>query len=345
MKTLLLLSLILAASCASKPTIITQEKEAPVFLTQLEISEQLASANSPDSQMEEAPATEEYKKHVDKLIPMEDFLPSSDLASLKKAPKSFSVKAAPQPHNGVDLRYRDTSVKSQNNGYCSAFALVAGYESTINKDKIIPSLDLSEQYLFDTYKKYSCVAAIQAGSKFRIPDEQYWPIYGKKNALADSQAHALLTDYTYLDDNLEEVLTSLDNGNVVYLAMATPKEVVNCNSVISDNTGVSRGGHALLIVGYFKDPKTNKFIYIVKNSWGEDCHDHGYFYIDFENYCKKSGAYCNYWSINQVHSKVYTDSKVVVPTPETPAPVFKYECKRAWYKLWLGKSCKWETTK
>jgi C1A family cysteine protease len=222
----------------------------------------------------------------------------------------------------VDLRHRDTPIKSQDNGKCSAYAGVAAMENTMNRSQKIEGLDLSEWDAWSHYGQYSCEAFINASTRMKICDEKYAPQYGRVSSECEKNAYATVKEHTYLDDDIAKMMAALDRGNVVYIGMSTPTDMVKCKKVISPNTTVSSGGHALVLVGYYKE--NNQVIGIIRNSWGEDCADNGYQYMPL-SLCNRSDMYCIAWEIKSV------DTTPVV-NPSEPS------CKK-WRGFWRWKKC------
>jgi hypothetical protein len=300
---------------------VTKESPHPTFLTREEVFQELRAYETKNA-VTDAPLTPEEKERESHLIPNKDFL-----VDLPRAEKSFlptDIKDAPP---SVDLRGRDTPIKSQDDGKCTAFSGTAAVENTLQKDGVIPGLDLSEWHSWSLYKKYSAEAFIKALTTHRIGDEVDYPQYGKPKATL--RPHTMISKQKYLDDDVPSVVAALAKGHVVYLAMETPKEMLRCPKVISPNTKPAGGGHALLISGYYLEG--NRPVAILKNSWGKDCGDHGYQYLPLE-ICHKKGFYCSFWEIEAVDHL-----SGVIPQPAPTAEV-KRVCSRPWYAPWK-KNC------
>ena len=309
---LLLSALFVFVACTS-----TQEMSAPEtasnFMTKAEIFSELKEKSS--LKYMDSPLTEADKERLGKLIEPDIFFAHEKSVVETKSQKDSSFQGSAE----VDLRSRDTSVKSQDNGKCTAYAGVAAIENTLNRDGKIPNLDLSEWDAWSNYGEYSCEAFIKAATKYTICDEKYYPQYGKKSALCDQNSYAKIAEQTYLGNNIKKVVEALDRGNVVYTGMSTPMDIVKCRKVVSKNTTVSNGGHALLVTGYYME--AGEVVLMLKNSWGKGCADNGYHYFP-ASVCARNDMYCMFWEI----AKVSTDK----PTE----PQCK-EWKRIWYKPWV----------
>lgn len=191
--------------------------------------------------------------------------------------------------NGVDLRSCDSPVENQTTPYCTAFSF-AGVLSTMLCDK----QRLSIEHPWSYYKQYSvdAAAAKAIGHNITIWDE--WP--ESKSAKSDylSFAKHQITGMKLIDtdDDIEAAKAVLDSGRPVYIGMSVPSDVASCYSIIRKNTGVTKGGHALEIVGYGTDQKVGGGMYwIIKNSWGVNCADNGYFYMPV-SVCDLKSMYC-----------------------------------------------------
>jgi C1A family cysteine protease len=223
----------------------------------------------------------------------------------------------------VDLRYRDTKIKSQDDSKCTAFSGVAGIENLMNRDKIIPGLDLSEWFAFDLYNQYSSDAFVNALTKYRIGDEIDWPQYGK--LAKNPHPYVMLSKVEYIESDFNAMVNELMKKNVIYLAMETPTSLLNCDRVVNPKTKPAGGGHALLVVGFYLDGNGSP-IAIIRNSWGADCGDSGYQYM-LMDMCSHPGYYCYMWAFQEV------DILKDIPSP-APTPVYKKECTRSWRNWW-----------
>lgn len=294
--------------------------------------------------IEETDLSDEAKARESLLIPSEVFLKyhAKQTKNLYYLEESVGPQAA---SNKVDLSYRDTPVKRQVGPLCTAWATVAGMENMLNK-KDVQKWDLSEQHLWSKYQRYSTNKAMEAANNFKIADEQYWPSKGMDHN-ADRYAHAKIAKSSYLSENINKVLAALDKGNVIQIAMRTPKDLLECKPVIRDgiNQFYSEGGHAMELVGYEKDDRvTGGFYFKVKNSWGDSCGDNGYQYIPLYNTCRQNQMYCYYHEFIDVVSAKLNETPNVPepPTPDTPevpdTPNYVPKCIE-WKKLWWKPKC------
>lgn len=198
----------------------------------------------------------------------------------------------------VDFRFRDNPIRNQFNGTCTAFGLVGAMENLLAKKSPVK---LSERHLWSFYEQYSAYAALAAASRNRITEEKNWPIHSHFPLTAKYKqlAKAQLVEFSELNDDIAGAVKALASGNPVYFAFSVPVDLQRCHPVVR-NTRMSRGGHAVAIVGYHKDPDIEGGGYfIIRNSWGENCGDHGYQYLPM-GYCNHPNMYCLFWDIKKV---------------------------------------------
>lgn len=244
---------------------------------------------------------------------------------LKENEKSNDV-AAYEEHKGKDLRFRDTPIKQQWNGTCTAFGLIGVMENLLNQPL---TLNLSERDLWSIYRAYSSNKAVGAAMSRAICFEEQWPQTNvNPYSSCKNNRKTQLLSYSYLEDNIKKSLEYLDMDFPVYLAMSTPKDMLKCKKVMNPYGGVSSGGHAIGIVGYKIDSSVKGGgYYIIRNSWGSGCADNGYQYMPF-HYCERSDMYCVMWAITGVKGS---------NTPVPPLPAFdinKIEIDFSYYKKW-----------
>jgi C1A family cysteine protease len=230
------------------------------------------------------------------------------------------LTAAPIPKQ-VDLRAQCSPVYNQGQlGSCTANALAAAFDFDRHKEGksfMTPSrlfIYWNERDLEGTVSS-DAGAAIRDGVKVlrRIgtPPEVDWPyditkftekpsencfeIAEKNEALTYMRIRRPDANKTFY---MQACLASgypFVAGFSVYESFESP-EVVKTGIVPMPQPGEKLlGGHAIVVVGYDVD----KSWFIVRNSWGDDWGDHGYFYMPFA-YLTNEQLSSDFWLIKTV---------------------------------------------
>ncbi len=205
------------------------------------------------------------------------------------------IDAAKLPASPAKLDWRDnggnyvTSVKNQGKcGSCWAFAMTGALESYHLLITSAPGadLDLSEQIFLSCSWTGSC----SGGSLWAyflqdtgLPPETYYPYTATdgdcSNAAPDWKKAALkIVSWNSVSQNLSSIKSALAAYGPLPTAMMVYEDFKNYKSgVYSYTTGKKLGGHAILLVGYNDEEK----YFILKNSWGPDWGENGYFKIAY----------------------------------------------------------------
>lgn len=227
---------------------------------------------------------------------------------------AFNVHSGVKLPAKLDLRLHCPPVWNQGDlGACSAFAgcAVRAMLATNN------SLELSRLFLYYQERVLeNCVnedsgATIkdicQALQKYGVCEEKDWPYEPMKFAVAppeDVVKKALINtikSYTMLEGVLQvkqylafkqqpvlvgmDVFESFESDSVAKTGMMPLPKASEQNL----------GGHAVAIVGYSTALFRNKGGFILRNSWGNEWGDKGYFYMPFD-YVNKGLAF-DFWTI------------------------------------------------
>lgn len=199
------------------------------------------------------------------------------------------------PSSSVNLSYRDTSIKEQFGGTCTAFGLTAIMENLLDG-----RIDLSERHAWSRYKVFYADVALRALALNGVVEERYWPQRNTNPYIGYSKnSQYKVLSYSYISDDVPKALDSLYNGFPVYLSLSLPTDMYNCAGTIRPNSAIEEGGHAVALVGYRLDPKVQGGGYfLVKNSWGRACGNNGYQWLPFHICERNDGkAYCVMWSV------------------------------------------------
>lgn len=201
----------------------------------------------------------------------------------------------------VDLSGKCSPVFDQGElGSCTgnAWAGALEYEENLQAEKFISFSRLFiyfNERLLDGDIDEDGGAEIRQGIKtlvkFGACSEVSWPydVAQFKNrpsveCYSEAELHKAL-QYSRVDQTENAITHALAAGHPVVLGIqiydAFESEAVAKDGLVpmpNFDTEQCQGGHAVLIVGY----DYNKRLYKVRNSWGPDWGDHGYFYLPFE---------------------------------------------------------------
>ncbi len=219
--------------------------------------------------------------------------------------------------DSIDYRHFQTPIKNQGfRGTCVCFASLANLEAIL-KRSTNTDFDLSEQYANWLYmglqNRNQCddglrtTLAARYLSQYGVCTESYAPYESKSQVQqhcnaspsdkAKSDARYGIDSYTLIDrigfngpsiansDYLEKLLYEkydITFGTHVAWGLPDPNGV---HDVILDRFGnplKSRGGHAMLIVGYDRSPNAPIPYFICKNSWGTARGVNGYYYLSYD---------------------------------------------------------------
>ena len=201
----------------------------------------------------------------------------------------------------VDLSGKCSPIFDQGElGSCTGNAWVGAleYEENLQAEKFVSFSRLFVYFnerLLDHDTDQDAGAEIRDGIKtlvkWGVCAESLWPYDISKftqkpslEAYSDAVKHKAL-QYSSVDQTENAITHALAAGHPVVFGITIydsfeSDEVAKTGLVPMPDTETEQcqGGHAVLIVGY----DYNKRLYKVRNSWGEDWGDKGYFYLPFE---------------------------------------------------------------
>lgn len=188
---------------------------------------------------------------------------------------------------------RVSPVKDQ--GRCAsdwAFAAIGSLEGQEVNYGINEIVSLSEQALLDcSTRNQACRGgSISAAFKYivdsmGVESNESYPYVGGETLCKFNKSRVIMKmyDFAYLNADDEQSLRKLValHGPVPVAMYATPVLFSYKKGIINDSECTSlksqfEPNHAVLVVGYDSDPKLGDY-WIVKNSWGSDWGEEGYF--------------------------------------------------------------------
>lgn len=235
--------------------------------------------------------------------------PHKDFRDRKYLPKIVKLPVL------MDLRNIDFPIYDQGSlGSCTANALAAAYEYDEikqNKEYFMPSrlfLYYNERKIIGT-TNYDSGANIRDGIKTLVKEgvcsENMW----KYNVSKFTKKPCRQCYKAALQDQIQEYLAIDDSPISIRSCLADSFPIPFGFSVYESFWNIGKdgimpmpqpserveGGHAVLCVGY----DDNKQLYIVRNSWGSDWGDKGYFYMPYQ-FMHNSDICEDFWAIKFV---------------------------------------------
>ena len=222
-------------------------------------------------------------------------------------------------HEMVDLRSKCPGIYNQYKlGSCTANAIAAAYEFNEikqNEDNIfIPSrlfIYYNERKLENT-TEYDSGANIRDGiktiNKIGVCDENNWPYDISQFTVKppeecyDNAKYHKSVKYSRIKQNISHMQSCINSGLPFVFGFGV-YESFESDSVAK--TGIMPipkkdekllGGHAVMAVGYDEAKK----VFIIRNSWGMDWGDRGYFYMPY-SYIENPLMCSDFWCIEKVN--------------------------------------------
>jgi C1A family cysteine protease len=244
---------------------------------------------------------------------------------------TFPITKTLESTTSVDLRNLCPSVYNQGSlGSCTSQAVAGAYEFDTMKLKLQHQFTPARLFIYYNTRKIEGHIETDSGATIRntmksvnrdgVCPEPIWPYDISKFAVKpsqeayDSASYHHSIKYETVIQSLLQLKQCLIEGFPFVFGMRV-YESFQSSSV--RNTGIVPmpqpdetllGGHAVLCVGY--NDQTNQFI--VRNSWGSNWGDHGYFYLPYDFMTSPSLVF-DIWTLQQV-------SDTEPPKPEPPKP-------------------------
>lgn len=220
--------------------------------------------------------------------------------------------------NIVDLRPLCTPIEDQGAlGSCTGQAIAGAIELLNNKAKQYQ--DISRLFIYYYERLLMGTVNIDSGAYIRdgikvcyrngASLESLWPYDIKKFKIRPNQraiTDALQRKVTRYERiaNHEGCLDALNNGYPVIIGFDVYSsfeslQVIQTGVMTYPNVRRERllGGHAVLLVGY----NLSRQVYIVRNSWGRNWGDQGYFYMPF-NVLQDNTMSGDFWTIKSINN-------------------------------------------
>jgi len=221
---------------------------------------------------------------------------------LKITSKTPKVLYDQIPTNGipkkVDLRNFASPVANQGDlGACTGFAIVKGLSEFLLNKQHKSFVPLSPLFLYYNERKIEGTVNDDAGASIAdgmkvlkqtgVSPEEDWPyditkfkLTPPKTAFDDATDYKVTT--TKPLTGLSQIKSELNKGNAVVFGIEVYESFEKSKDGIIPvpdiNNEKELGGHAVFCLG-FDDSKN---VLIMKNSWGADWGDKGYFYLPYE---------------------------------------------------------------
>jgi len=217
--------------------------------------------------------------------------------------------------DSYDMRPQDTPIKNQTTlGSCTGNA-IAGSLAFENKQAGKPALDPSRLFIYYNERVIEGTVKQDAGAMIRdgiksvasqgVCDESLWPYdisKFTKKPLAKCYKAALkhkAISYARVPQTEAALKTVLASGSPivfgfsVYESFESQYVAETGKMPMPGKAEKLLGGHAVLMIGYTPD------YYIVRNSWGEEWGDKGYFYMP-KDYPINNDLADDFWVVTAV---------------------------------------------
>jgi C1A family cysteine protease len=244
-----------------------------------------------------------------------------DLPDHRDQPLRLGRRALPRLPARVDLRTTGFMPPVYDQGYlgsCTANAIAGAFEYEQRRQGLVDYIPSRLFVYFEERKMINTInedsgAFIRDGLKvvnrLGAPHESIWPYdisrftqSPSQDVYVDGESHQAL-GYAFVDNKRQfDVKQCLAAGIPVVFGFSVFSWFENPDSkgfcFPSEGSGLL-GGHAVLLVGYFK--LKYQWWGIVRNSWGPSWGDGGYCYMPLKWICNYWNA-DDFWTINQVEA-------------------------------------------
>ncbi|MFP4547254.1 MAG: C1 family peptidase [Fidelibacterota bacterium] len=176
---------------------------------------------------------------------------------------------------------------------CWSFATIALLESQV-LEKYATNLDFSEQHLImhNGYEPSPCVggnayfsSAMLIKGKSPVSEFSYPYLTNENTKYSIDQSMYKTSTVKFLPNDMNTIKTNIMENGPLYSTMYWSGAYYNGIDYTYAYPAKSIPNHAVLLVGWNDTLKTDvgKGAWIVKNSWGRDFGDMGYFYVSYQD--------------------------------------------------------------
>jgi C1A family cysteine protease len=222
--------------------------------------------------------------------------------------KLMSIPKLP-PESKIDLRNRLPPIYNQGNlGSCTANA-VGAMVNYMQKIKFMPSrlftyyTTLTLENTVNEDAGATLRNTMKSVSRYGVCPETLWPYIISRFAIKPSDesyvaaASHKIIEYVSVPHDQSSIETLLSKNFVIAFGF-----IVYSSFYAVSRNGMARmpargerviGGHAVVLVGYDRSRR----LFIVRNSWGSNWGDKGYFYMPYDYVLDRQRAF-DFWVIN-----------------------------------------------
>ena len=220
--------------------------------------------------------------------------------------------------NTVDLRTKCPSVYNQGKlGSCTANSIAGAYEFDMIRQKEQNVFVPSRLFIYYNEREMEGNVDTDSGAQIRdgiksintqgIVPEKLWPYDISKftekpsDKLYEEAKNHLAVKYSRVVQDIDHIKEALNRGFpicfgfAVYESFETEEVATSGIMPMPKKDEKQLGGHAVLAVGYDE----NKKVIIVRNSWGEEWGDKGYFYMPYD-FINDPDLASDFWIVERV---------------------------------------------
>ena len=222
----------------------------------------------------------------------------------------------------IDMRNKCPEIYDQGHlGSCTANAIAGAYEFNMIKENETKIFVPSRLFIYYNERKMEGSVDTDSGAEIRdgiksvnrqgIVPEQDWPydisqftVEPPQKLYKEAQNHKAVK-YERVHQDINHIKQVVHDGEpvvfgfAVYESFQSEETATTGKMVMPKKDEELLGGHAVMVVGY--DDKEE--VMIVRNSWGTEWGDKGYFYMPYD-YIKNPDLCSDFWIIKRVEDNI-----------------------------------------